>query len=522
MSGAQPGNELQKFKSWFSQYRRGKIILYQKSPVPIQDGNGVKLQYFKTDAVREMDGLLQALVDRNNLKATMLLAEAAMFRFDRRGDVEEQKFSDRQPWLLRAHASEALTRITDPESLDWIRKNLLESRSLWDSAQRRVLGPMVLGRQGDDPELLIPALSDRSENVREEALLGLADQGTYDQIDHVFTCLEDGSEIVRIAAVQAVDAILRNDRNTHPSFFGICFGKIVPMLDDPSWSVKDVVLTFFEKQRSPRTIPVLIGFLEKTAANRDRYRMRTHYRTIEVLQSLTGVTHPGNDPAIWSRWWQENRDSFVLPPERGMRRGYQTGTAQFFSIAVNADRILFVLDISGSMKAPLGRAVDPGSTEKVESKMDRARTELTRTLGDLEQGVRFNIIVFNDSVDRFSKEFLPVTPVTIKNANAFFKDSEPSGGTNLFDALNKAMSLEDLGTLDRFGEEMECDTIFLLSDGVPSTGLVIVPDEIVRIVSKANRRCRMRIHTIYLGAEPSPFMQELASRNFGRYVHVKQ
>ena len=51
---------------------------------------------------------------------------------------------------------------------------------------------------------------------------------------------------------------------------------------------------------------------------------------------------------------------------------------------------------------------------------------------------------------------------------------------------------------------------------------MIVPDEIVRIVSKANRRCRMRIHTIYLGAEPSPFMQELASRNFGRYVHVKQ
>lgn len=519
---ARPADDIQQFKSWFSRYKRGKIILYQKSPVPIQNGNGVNLQYFKTDAVQEMDGFFQALVDCNNLKATMLLADAAMFRFDRRGDVEARKYADRQPWLLRAHASDALARIKDPESIEWIRKNLMESRSLWDSAQRRALGCAVLSRRGDDPELLLSALSDSNDNVREEALLGLAEAGSYDQIDHVFDRLGDDSDIVRIAAVQAVGTILRNDRNTHPSFFGVCFGKIVPMLDDRSWSVKDAALTFLEKQRSVRAIPALIRFLKKIAAERDNFRMRTHYRTIEVLRSLTGVTHPGNDHTLWAKWWEENRKTFVLPPERAMRRGYQTGTAQFFSIAVNADRVLFILDTSGSMEAPLGRAPDPRSSDKVESKMDRARTELTRTLGDLQQRVRFNIIVFNDTVDRFSEGFLAATPGAVKNANAFFESSKPSGGTNLFDALNRALSIEDLGTLDRFGGKIDCDTIFLLSDGVPSTGLVIVPEEIVRIITKANRRCRIRIHTIYLGAEPSPFMQTLADRNFGEYVHVKQ
>ena len=65
------------------------------------------------------------------------------------------------------------------------------------------------------------------------------------------------------------------------------------------------------------------------------------------------------------------------------------------------------------------------------------------------------------------------------------------------------------------------DTIFLLSDGVPTKGVVIEPEEILRIITKANRLARIKINTIYLGVEPSPFMQRLAEENFGRYVHIQ-
>jgi hypothetical protein len=365
---------------------------------------------------------------------------------------------------------------------------------------------------------LLPALDDRDPDVRQQALDTLARTGTIREIDDVYRMLGDESEATRVAAVEAIGGILTNDRNSHPSLFYKCLDRVQPLLEDPSWSVKDAVLSFMEKYRSVLTIPILIDFLAKVEVESDRYRIRTLHRIVEVLQSLTGVTSPGANSDGWKKWWADNKSTFILPPEAPMRLGYQTGTAQFFSIPLHSDRILFVLDISGSMQAPLLQK-DPHIPD--ESKLDRARRELSRTLGDLHPDVRFNIYLFNDSITVFAKDFKPASPLNITAAELFFKDAEAKGGTNLFDALNQALAIKEIGTLNHIGAETVCDTIFLLSDGVPSTGLVINPDEILDIISTANRRKRIRIHTIYVGAEHSPFMQEFARRNFGAYVHVK-
>jgi hypothetical protein len=517
-SAGQPFDAIREFRSWFKEYKKGGIDLYQKSTVPVANADGSELRYFKNDGIRHMDALLQALADRNNLEAAKLLTEAATFRFDRRGDVEVRKFYEKQPWILRSHAAEALTKITNEEALDWLRNHLLESRSLWDSAYRRSLGLRIFSKAGDSAADLLPALDDRDPDVREQALGTLARTGTIREIGEVYRMLGDESEATRVAAVEAIGGILTNDRNSHPSLFYQSLEHVQPLLDDPSWSVKDAVLSFMEKYRSVRTIPVLIDLLAKVEVESGQYRIRTLHRIVEVLQSLTGVTNPGVNSDGWKKWWESNKSTFILPPEAPMRLGYQTGTAQFFSIPLHSDRILFVLDISGSMQAPLFQK-DPDVPG--ESKLDRARRELSRTLGDLHPDIRFNIFLFNDSITAFANDYKPASPVNITAAELFFKDAEAKGGTNLFDALNRALALQDIGTLNRIGAGSVCDTIFLLSDGVPSTGLVINPDEILEIISKANRRKRIRIHTIYVGAEHSPFMQEFAQRNFGAYVHVK-
>ena len=154
------------------------------------------------------------------------------------------------------------------------------------------------------------------------------------------------------------------------------------------------------------------------------------------------------------------------------------------------------------------------------SKLVRAREELLKTLSALPDGVRFNIIVFNDEVAAFSEFPATISPEILDKVEAYLHGLRAEGGTNLFDALNHAFRIKNMGIGDRFGEHIEFDTVFLLSDGVPSAGLVIDPDEIFRIVHEANRQTRIKINTIYIEREPSRFMFDLADRNFGKYVHI--
>ena len=104
-SAGQTFDAVREFKSWFKEYRKGGIDLYQKSPVPVASPGSSGLRYFRNDAIRNMDGLLRALADRNDLESAKLLTEAATFRFDRRGDVEVRKYHEKQPWILRTHAA---------------------------------------------------------------------------------------------------------------------------------------------------------------------------------------------------------------------------------------------------------------------------------------------------------------------------------------------------------------------------------------------------------------------------------
>ena len=166
------------------------------------------------------------------------------------------------------------------------------------------------------------------------------------------------------------------------------------------------------------------------------------------------------------------------------------------------------------MRAPL--TLNGGKT-----KLERAREELTKTLDALDSEVRFNVILFNDAIFTFSDHLVKAAAEEKKKARRFFEKAEADDGTNIFDALNAALDIKSMGLVDRFGEDIDLDTIFLLSDGVPTSGIVIDPEEIVRIVSRANALSKIKINTIYLGDEASRFMFELAENNFGQYIHIR-
>ena len=94
-----------------------------------------------------------------------------------------------------------------------------------------------------------------------------------------------------------------------------------------------------------------------------------------------------------------------------------------------------------------------------------------------------------------------------KDANEWILGQFPAGGTNVFDPLASAL------------EDGDVDTVWLLSDGDPTAGAFVFPDQILREVRRLNASRRVAIHTISVGQE-SDLLRRLAEENHGTH-HVR-
>ena len=80
-------------------------------------------------------------------------------------------------------------------------------------------------------------------------------------------------------------------------------------------------------------------------------------------------------------------------------------------------------------------------------------------------------------------------------------------GTNVFDTLEAAL------------KDRRIDTIYLLTDGVPTRGRITEPGAILEEIGIQNRLRGVTIHCIAFGEE-SKFLEDLAKQNGGQYRFV--
>lgn len=238
-----------------------------------------------------------------------------------------------------------------------------------------------------------------------------------------------------------------------------------------------------------------------------------------ALRSLTGQGHgPYRQP--WVDWWKEAKATFPMPekpadaldltrPEKGVT---------FYGITSFSDRILFVLDVSGSMTdAAYDQATGARADER---RIDLLRKELAATLAMLDPRRTFEVVLFSHRVVRLMGAMTPATPPAVEKAKKLVVDTEPAGGTNLHDALETAFLIAGVGTATttRSGPPV-VDTIFFMTDGKPTAGKLQKPDEILEAVRSWNRSANLTIHTIAMGDDCDvAFLEALAVQNHGRFV----
>ncbi|MCC6783776.1 MAG: VWA domain-containing protein [Planctomycetes bacterium] len=286
------------------------------------------------------------------------------------------------------------------------------------------------------------------------------------------------------------------------------------------WRCDLVVVELCRRIRSARSIAPLIAVLERCADARsghDKFRSGTLREAAHrALRELTGTLFAADRPQDWRAFWDRERDAFVMPPPPGSSLDDTRTSSGFFGIPVRGLRVLFVIDVSGSMDESLLVPRDNGtsSAEQVETttRIAQAKVELWNAVEALPADARFGVIAFSDGVRRWGKPLVPATDRGRASLRDLLRSLAAGGSTNLYGALDAALDIADT----RFGQDVdaEIDELFVLSDGQPSSGELTDPEAILAAVARANRVRRVRIHTVALGGA-SEFVRRLAEENGG-------
>jgi hypothetical protein len=155
---------------------------------------------------------------------------------------------------------------------------------------------------------------------------------------------------------------------------------------------------------------------------------------------------------------------------------------RFAGIELKGRRVVFLVDMSGSMELVDEKTVAPDKWREVRATVAR----VMRSMPELE---KFQVIVFAEETryllagpgrDGWFDYDAKASPERVLEALAKVK---PAGGTNMYAALEAAFRLRPSGL----------DTIYLLSDGLPNLGAGLTADE-GRRLSEAERNDRLGKH----------------------------
>ena len=282
------------------------------------------------------------------------------------------------------------------------------------------------------------------------------------------------------------------------------------------WSIRAALVAAYRKAGLALGADGLIALLEGETAP------RIIGDAADALAHLSG-TDLGVDAAAWKRWWEANRG------KTGARKPATTkyGTGRFYGITVPPGRTAFVLDTSGSMREPVvgGPAAKwvaeaphlKGKT--IKTRLDLAAEELAHALDSLGNGATVGVIAYSESAQWISKGYEPLDAALRDKLSSRVRALTAARKTNIYDGLNLAFRPQKkTGPMDTSEGP---DTLFLLSDGNPSTGKIEDIQELRDEVLAWNLGRSIRIHCVNVGDADARLLRALASSSGGTYLDLK-
>jgi hypothetical protein len=366
--------------------------------------------------------------------------------------------------------------------------------------------------QIEDPKLsksLAKLLKDKDPEVQCAAADILGERKAREELPELEKLIDKSEDpLVVTAALDAITRIRTNDAQWEIALRAYA--------ESPEGAIRNSAVEALGRTRNPDYLPALLKALEhddwstRLAAARALETMREpegvgalcqrigaesgrmEVELAEILFRLTGKLY-GVNARQWAEWWKNEGASFQpiaesklhqLEQEAETNRLKETTSSEFFGITIESHRVLFILDVSGSMNEPT-RGMYVG--EQGEPRFDLAKRELLKALEGLDQNSFFNIVTFASDVSPWRERIVQKTETTLAEAKEFVERLAANGGTNLYSSL--ALAFDD----------PDVDTVYLLSDGEPSVGAVIDPRGIRDRVAAWNKHRGVVINCIAVG-----------------------
>jgi Mg-chelatase subunit ChlD len=401
--------------------------------------------------------------------------------------------------LLYSVLPESLARLRSDEDWKWVRKSiLLPSRSgtptglvhLAAYHARAMLivtlrGAGLAGRRELEDDVR-PFARHEDPEIRAEAVRALGRMGVAAGL--IQSSLNDPHEWVRMAAAR---------------------GESLPMiqvqraLGDASVPVRRMALRNLAERGWETGVPGLIGRLGAEPSDLARLD------AVLLLEAATGEEF-GRDPVLWRDWWRAQGG------RRGPGEPKRKGTRTTARRALQANRILFLVDLSASMN---GIGVDGRSRQQ------HALEVMRGFIAAAPSEAKYAVIAFASELRR-----LPARGGAGTRAGTILpwvESLQPAGASNSYAALMSGIQ-----------DPIRPDTIVFLSDGVPRHcswrgRTYSQPEQILHEVRAANRTALVRIHAVaLLGGIPRGdekldqesavgFLRRLAAENEGTYREVR-
>ncbi len=374
---------------------------------------------------------------------------------------------------------------------------------------------------------IVPFLRSGDEEARRAAILALQGQPSPEGARAIVPLLSDGVPALRVIAANALGHLKARE-----GVAGLC-----EALGASDWSLQKAAGEALARIRAKESIAPLLDRFEKEEG-----------LMVEVLQkALVAVT--GQDFRFntenWRKWWTKFGAGFVVPTDEEIAaakakaekalEGYaKPDKRKYHNIETLSRKMLFVIDISGSMRDKI--VLPPDATAELQAEYpDRMKMEIAKKatidfLATVDSNVYFNIITFAGKVEMWRDSLVSGSQRTtaIKHV-AKLKALEPSTGgrkgggggeeqkTNTYAALMAAFGQAEAAVPD-WKARTKVDTIFLVTDGLPTTGEIVEVPKLIREITELNKSRGIVIHVITFDKIAHQQLTPLATQNGGQCV----
>lgn len=421
----------------------------------------------------------------------------------------------------------------------------------------RLAGELKLDGARDE---LVKLVGHRSGELAITAIEALAAIGAGDAIGRIAAALDKPGADARLRA-RALDALVGSPGGIEfaikaasakdPELRAVAMGSLALRVSDPR-AMKVLLSAFEDPDSSVRNVALrslryirlkpMVGALIRVVGSHPDESFKV--RALELLVNVSGQNF-GLAAVDWKKWWDQTEAAFEFPKreETGFTTVKKRGL-EYFGIEVSSKRLGLIVDISSSMRqmvAVKAESLEEEEEEEVEEdaggtsrtrvapavkkkkkkkkdgaivlkdgkarKIDILKKEMTRLLKKLPADTSLNMISFDATYKPWQKALQPLRGKGRAKALSYVAKITTGSGTNVFDTLEFAL------------KDKRVDTIYLLTDGLPTRGRIKAPAAIIKEIDILNRARGVTIHTIAFGAE-SGLLQQLAERNGGQYRFV--